>query len=406
MADQESVTVQVAGTGAQSATVLETQQSPNSSSQVTSSVTQIQIGCIVECFGTTTTDPSTAAFIQQFLSDLNSLQPTCGSSTLQPVSATEQSIIDLVACQVQDAQTIAAQTQVASQSATTVQVSDPTPVPQPPAPSSVAQAQQGTWQLQIGCVFHCVDTQQVQQAQQSITIIQVQTGAPGSGPGVVDATDQIIWQVQIGCVAWCYDATQVQLVTGQSTVIVDQSPAPASPPPPVPDPPPPTSPAAPSTGQPPPAQPTEPTAGQATVTASPSSPVEGPPERTTPRARPVRLLRMVSSAGGSGSRLSALVATVARVRESAATVVPPSTRGTSTVGTHALVAAVAYPSSARSRHLAARPHLDRPVRVAEAVAADPRRSASLPVVALLLVAAAALILLAAVWTHAAARPGR
>ena len=193
--------MQVAGTGAQPATALETQPSPSSSSQVTGSVTQIQIGCIVECFGTTTTEPSTADVIQQFLSDLNALQPACGSSSPQLAPATEQSVVDLVACQVQTVQTIAEQTQVASQSATTVQVTDTTPVSQSPVPLSVAQAQQGTWQLQIGCVFHCVDTQQVQQAQQSITIIQVQTGASGSNPAQVDVTDQIIWQVQVGCIA-------------------------------------------------------------------------------------------------------------------------------------------------------------------------------------------------------------
>ena len=51
---------------------------------------------------------------------------------------------------------------------------DAATVSQAPTPQSVTETEQQTWQLQIGCVFYCVDTQQVQQAQQSITIINVQ----------------------------------------------------------------------------------------------------------------------------------------------------------------------------------------------------------------------------------------
>ena len=414
MAEQESVTVQVVGTGAESATALETQPSPSSSSQVTGSVTQIQIGCIVECFGTTTTDPSTSAVIQQFLSDLNSLQPACGSSSPQPAPATEQSVVDLVACQVQTAQTIAAQTQLASQSATTVQVTDTTAVSRPPAPSSVAQAQQGTWQLQIGCVFYCVDTQQVQQAQQSITIITSRPGPSGSNPGEVDVTDQIIWQVQVGCVAWCYDATQVQLINGQSTVIVDESPPPTTAPPPPGSSPPPGSPTPPSS---PPPTPTTgpapeqapPAPGQSTGTTPASASVEVPPRRTDSPAPQVRLLRALGKAGSSVRAVTTPVAVpmpVTRGWGSTETFMPARTWGTPTVATHLSIAAVAHPHARRSPHSAARPHQDRPARVAEALTADPRAPNDIPVVALVLAAATAVIALAAIWTQVATKSER
>ena len=404
VAEQESVTVQIVGTAAQSAVALEMQPSPASASQITSGVTQIQIGCISECFGTTTIDPSTAALTQQFLSDLGSLQPTCGSSSVPPIPATVEGAIDELACQVQVAQSMAAQTQVASQDATTVHVTDAAPVSQPQAPQSVAQAQQGTWQLQIGCVFYCVNTQQVQQAQQSITIIHVQTGTPGSSPGEVDVTDQIIWQVQVGCVAWCYDATQVQIIAGQSTVIVDESPAPASPPPvqPPPDSPPPP----PAPNPPTPVAQTGPVAGPSTGTPSASPPAAGPPMATSSTTRRVGLFKSVASAGASVSIFTGAVTPVPRVPE--ATVVAVSSRPgvAPTVRAERSASAIWHLYARRSRHPAARPHTDHPVRVAQALEADPRAPSDVPDIALALAAAAALLALAVVWTQTADKSAR
>jgi len=411
VAVQESVTVQVAGSVAQSATALQTVPSPSASSQLMSSVTQIQIGCFSECFGTTTTNAPTAALTQQFLAYLNSLQPVCGSSTSEPTAATLDSVVDQVACQVQAAQTAATQTEVASQSATTVQVVGAAPASEPPTPPSVAQTQQGTWQLQIGCVFYCVDTQQVQQAQQSITIINVPGDPSGSNPGAIDVTDQIIWQVQVGCVAWCYDATQVQVVTGQSTVIVDETPAPASPPPPPPptSPPPTSPPPTPAPDPPAPAQQTGPVAGQPTAGASASALVAGPPQTASPPVRKARLFGSVAAAGASLSVLTAPVARVTRVtRVPEATVAgaPAGTWYAPTVAVHLSIAAASHPHVRRSRHPAARPQVDRPARVAEALAAAPGAPNDVPVVALVLAAAVALLVLAAVWTQTSARSGR
>jgi hypothetical protein len=394
VAVQQSVTVQVTGAAVQSATGLDTQPSPSPSSQVTSIVTQFQIGCITECFGTTTTGASTAAFTQQLLSEFNSLQPACDSSSNEPT--TIESVVDQVACQLQAAQTAATQTQVASQSATTVQVTDAAP----PA----AQVQQGTWQLQIGCVFHCVDTQQVQQAQQSITIINVQAGPSGSNPNAVDVTAQIIWQLQIGCVAWCYDATQVQ-VAAQSTAIVDESPPPPSPPPPAPAPaapPPPTATPDPAG----PAQQARPVAGQSTATAPGSPPVGGPPLRVAPPARRVRLFGAVGLVGESMSTWTAPAGTVTRVRQATVVTLPTALRSTPMAGVQLPVAATPHPRARRSPHSSARPNPGRPAPIAEALAADPRVPSDLPVVPLVLAAAAALVALASIWTQVAAKTKR
>jgi hypothetical protein len=397
---QESVTVQATGAAVQSASGLNTQRSPSSASQVASAITEFQIGCITECFGTTTTSATTAALTQQLLSNFNLLQPACGSSGTEATPATIESVVDQVACQLQSAQTAATQTQIASQSATAVQATD--------APLPGAQVQQGTLQLQIGCVFYCADTQQVQQAQQSVTIINVQAGPSTSDPGTIDVSAQIIWQLQIGCVAWCYDATQLQ-VAGQSTAIVNESPVPPSPPPPTP------APAAPTPTPDPagPAQQPGPVGGQPTATTSASRPVGGAPLRTIPPVRRVRLFRAVGLVGESVSAWIAPAVTVARVRQAIAAappaiVAPPLAIVSSTpaVAVDLSVPGAAHPQARRALHLAAGPHADHPVRVAEALVPDPTAPNEVPVIPLLIATAAALLALAAIWTQVQAKSGR
>jgi len=268
----------------------------------------------------------------------------------------------------------------------------------------VAQTQQGTWQLQIGCVFYCADTQQVQQAGQSITIINVQTGPSGA----VDVTNQIIWQLQIGCVAWCYDTTQVQVISGQSTVILDESPTPPSPPPPPAPPPPPTptqDPPAPAPIPPAPAQQTGPVPGQA-ATASASPPAAGPPETTSSPVGSVHLLSAVAWAGVGVAKATLPAATVARVRESALAVAPARTWGTPSVAVHVSTAAAAQPLARRSSHFVARPQPKRRVGVAEARAADPRVPDDISFAVVMLATAAALVALAAIWTQVRAQSER
>ena len=87
-----------------------------------------------------------------------------------------------------------------------------------PTPETVDQTQQHTWQLQIGCLFYCVDSQQVQQSQQSTTTIEIVAGPTSA------TVQQTIWQVQVGCLAWCWNSTQSQQAS-QSTIVVRDEPA-------------------------------------------------------------------------------------------------------------------------------------------------------------------------------------
>lgn len=238
-ASQVSLTVQTLGSAGQQAIELGAPSGPAPTSQVTSTITQIQLGCLSSCFGTTTTDAATATLTQQVLAELSSLLPPPDGSGLQPTPGTEQNVVDQIACQLEQGQgSMGAQTQVASQSVTAIQLLDAGPSSPAPVPPTVSQAEQQTWQLQIGCLFYCVDSQQIQQAQQSITTIDVlieplgATGASGTDP--VNVADQGIWQLQIGCVAWCYNATQLQEATSQTTITVVTSLPPADPIPPSP----------------------------------------------------------------------------------------------------------------------------------------------------------------------------
>jgi hypothetical protein len=250
-ASQTAATLQTLGSSGQEAIALEGQPTP---SQPPSLITQVQIGCLTQCFGTTTTGTTTGPLAQRILTELNSLVPPDGSTTLAQAPGTVQNVVDQVICQVQTGEPApGTEEQTASQTSTVVQLIDLLPSPSTGSatagPTSVGQADQQIWQLQIGCLFYCADTQQVQQAQQTITAIQVLVEQPGSSAAsttgvVVSAVgglgavgSQVVWQLQIGCLAWCYDATQVQDATSQTTVTVitvvppaETPPAPATPP--------------------------------------------------------------------------------------------------------------------------------------------------------------------------------
>jgi hypothetical protein len=210
---QSNSTLQIAGDAVAQASRLIPQPAPDGTPQATHTVTQIQLGCLSHCFGTTTTDPSTEGLTQLVLSQLGSLLPPSSSSPVQVVPGANQSVVNQTSCQTQLGGTDITQVQSATQTNATVQIvlnSAPSSVPAP-----ADQTQQQTWQLQIGCLFYCVDSQQVQQAQQSTTTIQVVAGPPGSA-----SVQQTVWQVQIGCLAWCWNSTQVQQASSQSTITV------------------------------------------------------------------------------------------------------------------------------------------------------------------------------------------
>ena len=256
-ATQSATNLQTVGASAEQAGQLEA-PAPATTSQPSATITQMQIGCLAQCFGTTTTSTTPQPVAEQILAALSSLVPLTSTGP-QTVPGVDQTVIDQVSCQVQTGEPApGSEAQTATQTSTTVQLIYSSSGSQP---TSVGETDQQTWQLQIGCLFYCTDTQQIQQAQQTIATIQVVVGPPGSSTlpttGAAGAVSQVIWQLQIGCIAWCYDATQVQDATSQTTVTVIVPVPPAAPSPPSP---PPSPPPADTTGDLPPA-PTDPAAG-------------------------------------------------------------------------------------------------------------------------------------------------
>ena len=240
-------------------------------------------------------------------------------------------MVTQVSCQTQVGGAEVTQVQIASQTNATVQIvlssiasvasSDP---------AAVDQTQQQTWQLQVGCLFYCVDSQQVQQSQQSTTTIQIVAGGPGGA-----TVRQTIWQVQIGCLAWCWNSTQVQQASSQSTITVLASPP--SPTQDTPPPPPPAAAAAPAPGPAPAPQP-------AAASASPEAPAAPPPAPASPVVVPaaVRVLQPPRRTG-----LAILTGRPVATAPAPARPAPATTR--SLPSTRAAFVSVRVPHAARVR---------------------------------------------------------
>ena len=197
----------------------------------------------------------------------------------------------------------AGQAQVAAQSNATVQVAFGA-TGAGAGPTAVNQTAQGIWQVQIGCLFDCAGTQQLQQATQSNTTVQAVGGSGATDatePSAVDTVIRIVWQLQIGCLFWCYDAVEGQTATGTgSTVLITPGPPPAPGPTssPIPSPTPTPSPG----GDPAAAQPV---AGSAPadpppVALAPAAPPDPTPSPTPP---PPAGARPVGDAGVLGAAL-------------------------------------------------------------------------------------------------------
>jgi hypothetical protein len=182
------------------------------------------------CFGTTKPDPASVAQTQLVLSKLGSLVPPSSSTSIPSSPGIEQTSVNQFSCQVQEGGSPTAQTQSASQTSATVQIL-PALLQSAPADAgsseAVSQTEQQIWQLQIGCLSYCVDTQQIQEAEQSTTVVvTVVDPAASSGTAPTAIVQQTIWQLQIGCLAWCWNATQAQSASTQEATPVATGPPP------------------------------------------------------------------------------------------------------------------------------------------------------------------------------------
>jgi hypothetical protein len=187
-------------------------------------VTQVQVGCLEHCHGTTTLDTSglTLAQVEQLLGELQVPSPPVATAA----PGDDQNTTQQTGAQSQNGD--GHQSQTSTQINGTIQIvvtSAGEPDDGATGAAAVNQTAQGVVQLQVGCIFYCSGTQQTQQAQQSNATVQ---SVDSSGAGAANAVSRVVWQVQVGCLAWCYDASETQTATGSDSTVVAVAPPPAT----------------------------------------------------------------------------------------------------------------------------------------------------------------------------------
>jgi hypothetical protein len=259
-AQQVNLTVEPAGPGDSTSTPSDT------SSQHQTNVTQIQLGCLADCFGSTTVTDGASGGPDALNLLLNSPPPP-DLPTQDPVAAPEQSVVQQSSYQSQVGQS----SQLESATQVNVLAQDPiasltslfsgdsqissvlaslgswvaslgtgddspqsTPTSSPATTGPVInQVEQAIWQIQVGCLVFCFQTDQTQQAEQSDTTIGVipATDPADSSPTTVSPiaeSYQLVWQLQIGCLFFCYGTIETQIATIVSAVETLVAPPPPS----------------------------------------------------------------------------------------------------------------------------------------------------------------------------------
>jgi hypothetical protein len=148
------------------------------------------------------------------------------TTTPAPAGAGNLNIIIQVLWQVQEGCTRycwgTAQTQIAEQNATSVQiaVATATTADGSALAGNTTAIIQVVVQTQLGCVEYCYNTSQLQAAQQQVAVTQVADAIAAAVAGAANAApvDQLVWQFQQGCVLECHGATSTQTLVQTSTV--------------------------------------------------------------------------------------------------------------------------------------------------------------------------------------------
>jgi hypothetical protein len=198
-------------------------------------ITRGQIGCLAHCRGSTTRG-ITLNGRRRNLRRLLSALARRPSAEPAAAAGTTQSTVHQSSRQWQRGLTeLETQRQRSSQASITVQSvqvsrklieSLPAALSSSASPvaAAVNQTVQNIWQLQIGCLFHCAHTRQVQKAKQASTTVQTvpphTTAAAAEDKIAQDSTAQSIWQLQVGCLLWCIDATEQQLARSRHVTLM------------------------------------------------------------------------------------------------------------------------------------------------------------------------------------------
>ena len=151
-------------------------------------------------------------------------------SHLVAAPAVEQNTVEQVSYQSQRGpRGVAVQTQSVSQTSATVQEFAPalpiTALQQAlersaaAGPQAVNQTEQGIWELQLGCLMFCSETELYQRAEQSSSAVQ-SVAASATVSTSTGGSAQLIWQAQIGCLIWCFDSTGQQTAVTQNVPVV------------------------------------------------------------------------------------------------------------------------------------------------------------------------------------------
>jgi hypothetical protein len=235
VAEEANTTVQLLEGALQAASAAQmTAAAGAPAAQTTTTLVQLQIGCLSECFGATTTGSAPLASYQQGLQELLA-EITAAVLSLEVTPASDQNATEQTISQRQYGEgSPLEQTEVALEVNTTLQIDELSSAlvgdlqaalssAEATADEAVNQTEQEIWQLQIGCLMFCVETQQDQLAAQSNTTSQTVVQTHGSLPeaAAVEANDtaELVWQVQIGCIYWCVDTTEQQTAPSGYTVL-------------------------------------------------------------------------------------------------------------------------------------------------------------------------------------------
>ncbi len=250
-------------------------------------IVQTQIGCLAFCFGGSTTSAPTSdadvdpeALVQWLIAQIQ-IDP---GSTLASLGSLLASVESQISYQTQiGVQSESSQTEIATQTASSSQLLELPPavlaeLEEGSTPLVSDSATQIIGQLQIGCLTHCQDTYQEQDAAQAYSVMQsIGSDDDPSSSGAAASTTAAdeIWQIQVGCVFWCLNTIEVQIATSpQGVSVVNGGPGPISgDPSPTPTPPTPSTP-------PTPGNPSTGGSGESLGTAAPVSADPAAPQTT------------------------------------------------------------------------------------------------------------------------------
>lgn len=199
-------------------------------------VSQIQLGCISHCYGATTRTPASTIASYAWVLEEALRQIAAGLPSLAPILALERSVVAQSSYQSQSGVSPSASSGRVTQSEEAVQVHNARQLNDASGSTTrdgaakgvheantfgaVNQTEQEIWQLQIGCLFDCHETEQYQQATQLNATVEKVIQAPGAATpsaSTQESVTQVIFQAQIGCMLWCFDATERQAASSKST---------------------------------------------------------------------------------------------------------------------------------------------------------------------------------------------